>query len=919
MKLKNTVLSFLAVTILTVPGQVHAANDFTAEYFNNTTLTGEPVLTRIETTIQNEWGVGSPDPSINNDNFSARWTGDFELESGRYLFSTFSDDGVRLWVNGELLIDRWVDQGSTLNQTMIDLDSGEHTIVLEYYEKSGGATAALSWELVSPDSATGLRIMPLGDSNTHGNNVPGGYRTNLKTLLPDINLVGTLQNGPAGLTDRDHEGHPGWRIDEIHANMMPWLKVHQPDQVLLLAGTNDIRLNYNLAQAPNRLSNLIQAITTELPDTDILVASLIPIQDSSMQQQVEIFNQAIPGVVQNLRDQGKKVHYVDMHTVLTSADLADNYHPTAEGYDAMGQKWAEAITAVTGGTLPEDPGDGEPDPDPSPEPDPDPVPPATSVFTAQYFNNIDLSGVPVVTREENTINYELGYASPHASVNSDFYSARWTGNFSFDPGTYTFSVTADDGVRLYIDGELVIDQWKDQGATTYTATRDLGGEHEIKMEYYERYVGSTAILSWSETTDTPPGDDEDPEVPTTDIPLDAGFLAEYFNNTSLNGDPAVTRIDPEIQNNWGYGSPAPGITNDGFSARWQGQFTFEPGSHRFSVTADDGVRLLIDGETVIDKWIDQGPTTYTHDADLDGVHTITMEYYENQVGAFAALDWSSLDETDPGEEEPEPTDPPTPTDQFTATYFNNMSLTGTPALERFETEIQHDWGLDAPDPSITKDYFSARWVKNQEFDAGTYSFMVSADDGVRLYVDDELVIDKWIDQPKTTYVVDLELEAGTHVIKMEYYERQYGATAMLTIAPTIEEEPVIVDSGDFLVEYFNNITLNGEPIYADIHPEIAFSWGLGSPHQLVSNDYFSLRALKTETYEAGTYRFTLGGDDGIRLYVDGELVIDQWKDQGTTYYEVEQELTAGEHTVMIEYYERTIGAELQFEEVKIND
>ena len=78
-------------------------------------------------------------------------------------------------------------------------------------------------------------------------------------------------------------------------------------------------------------------------------------------------------------------------------------------------------------------------------------------------------------------------------MNSDYFSARWTRTSHFDAGSYEFSVTADDGVRLYIDGKLVIDKWIDQGPTTYIVTKTLtAGDHSIKMEYYERWVGAVA-------------------------------------------------------------------------------------------------------------------------------------------------------------------------------------------------------------------------------------------------------------------------------------------------------------------------------------------------------------------------------------------------------------------------------------------
>jgi hypothetical protein len=69
---------------------------------------------------------------------------------------------------------------------------------------------------------------------------------------------------------------------------------------------------------------------------------------------------------------------------------------------------------------------------------------------------------------------------------------------SFAAGSYTFTATADDGIRVYLDGALVIDQWRDQSPTTYTATRQVtAGNHQVRMEYYENAGGAVARLAIS--------------------------------------------------------------------------------------------------------------------------------------------------------------------------------------------------------------------------------------------------------------------------------------------------------------------------------------------------------------------------------------------------------------------------------------
>lgn len=121
----------------------------------------------------------------------------------------------------------------------------------------------------------------------------------------------------------------------------------------------------------------------------------------------------------------------------------------------------------------------------------------TGTYLAQYYDGTTLGGAPVVTRCEASINYDWGYGAPVTGVSADSFSARWVGQFELAAGDYTFSVTGDDGIRLYVDGALVIDGWRDQPPTTYTAVRTLSqGLHEVKVEHYESGGVAVAKVGW---------------------------------------------------------------------------------------------------------------------------------------------------------------------------------------------------------------------------------------------------------------------------------------------------------------------------------------------------------------------------------------------------------------------------------------
>jgi lysophospholipase L1-like esterase len=214
------------------------------------------------------------------------------------------------------------------------------------------AGATLHSSPAAAESNGGVRVMPLGDSITDGLTVPGGYRIGLWQRFGGsgfrVDFVGTLFNGPASLGDHDHEGHSGWRIDQIDANIVNWARATNPHSVLLHIGTNDVLQNVNLANAPARLSTLIDHITATVPSAEVFVATIIPLANSGQEANVRTYNAAIPGIVQSKASSGRHVHLVDMHSALTAADLADGVHPNATGYDKMAATWFTALRSVPG-------------------------------------------------------------------------------------------------------------------------------------------------------------------------------------------------------------------------------------------------------------------------------------------------------------------------------------------------------------------------------------------------------------------------------------------------------------------------------------------------------------------------------------------------------------------------------------------
>jgi glucose/arabinose dehydrogenase len=602
-------------------------------------------------------------------------------------------------------------------------------------------------------------------------------------------------------------------------------------------------------------------------------------------------------------------------------------------------------------------------------------------FTAQYFNNMTLSGSPALTKQDAFIDFDWGAGSPAAGINADNFSVRWSRTQDFGPGKYEFTTRTDDGVRLYIDGNLLINKWQDQSSLPHTGQIDItGGQHTIVMEYYDNRFDAVAKLSWAMigTLPTPsptPVVTASPTVAPTVAPTIAptvvptavptatpvaGYNAEYWN-AGTGSAPVIpvtaanyTRIDPTINFSWGSAVPAPGINADHFIVRWTKTQNFAEGTYRFRTDSDDGIRVFIDNEAVINQWNDHSTTTHTADKVLTaGDHEIRVEFYDNRFDAIAKFSWTNIGPVPSVTPGPSvaPTSVPTvaptvgptvaptiaptaaPTavpGTYTGEYFDNKTLTGVPKLTRQDAAINFTWGSGSPDPLIPVDQFSARWTRTANLASGVYRFTTQGDDGTRLYVDGNLIIDKWVNQSAPIYTADVNLTAGNHDIKFEYYENTHSATAKMSFAKIAElpagtpaPTPVPTPFPGYVGEYWNAGT-GASPTIPATAPNLTrnddkvdFYWGSSAPDASINADHFIARWTKTQNFDAGTYTFTTQSDDGIRVYIDGEAVIDQWNNHGVTTHTGNKTLTAGNHSIRVEFYDNTHDAVAKFSWIKL--
>ena len=218
----------------------------------------------------------------------------------------------------------------------------------------------------SSDSNTPLQacanIMPLGDSITLG--VNGGYRNNLYTGLQQnncgVSYVGTQSDQWTRVADKDHEGHSGFNIGNIASNINAWTSATQPNIVLLMIGTNDTAwwTAENADQIGARHNALIDQIKTARPNAWIFVASIPPqtsnnVPPNNVDRAVltQQFNAVIRKNVEARAAAGQRVRFVDVNSVLTTADLYDGIHPTEAAHAKVAQKFLDVIRATLGAST----------------------------------------------------------------------------------------------------------------------------------------------------------------------------------------------------------------------------------------------------------------------------------------------------------------------------------------------------------------------------------------------------------------------------------------------------------------------------------------------------------------------------------------------------------------------------------------
>ena len=295
-----------------------------------------------------------------------------------------------------------------------------------------------------------------------------------------------------------------------------------------------------------------------------------------------------------------------------------------------GTGWVQPQFVTTSGNLGSVP-DITPVPTPTPTITPTITPTPTSTpyvfrgWSMLVYNNAQLQGVPVTADDVPNVDFNWGTGGP-PGVLPDFFSVAFERTIDFAPGFYFITASADDGMRVFLDGRLIIDQWFGPAGKNIRLGRALSGSHAIRIEYVE--ISGSAHVRFAYNLG----------------PTPLRWTAAFSGLADATGsDPFVQQEADggafQLDYDWGTGSPAVAPA-EGWTGRWTGIFSFDGGNYLFRANAKDAVRLYLDGQLVLDRW-----ATYSYGEVSNrfvgvgpGEHTIVVEYY-NYVGDASLRVW----------------------------------------------------------------------------------------------------------------------------------------------------------------------------------------------------------------------------------------------------------------------------------------
>lgn len=857
-------------------------NDWLAYYYPNKSFSGTPVASKVigggdnGVLMERPW-KNSPVPGvIPVDNYSARYFSAQRLEAGEYILRAGADDGLQVYVDGKLVLDRFTPIGYREDAVKLNIkDTAEnkdiHFIEVKYKEGILSSRVNVSFqpyeEVMEPNLEDGWvgEIFPSEDFTGSSIIIGGKGATN---LMDELDLNWKMSSPGIGIPKDSFSGQ-FYRKVNVNETGIYTMKIWADDKLRLFVdgdklidswkyvpgsyreitiplskGEHDIRIEYQEGKLNARLKFLMSQENVDYEKTQTSLgyswgksSPISKVDHFTAKFDQSRYMEKGDYFVQTIADDG-------IYMVFDGKPVLNRWQYSSNTMDRTLLKDVpegnhEITTLYREGTL------------------------SATLFSdivrfddwlAYYYPNESFSGMPKATKViEANGEYgelrEINWAkSPvPGSIPEDHFTAKYVTAKRLPAGEYVLRAGADDGLQVFIDGQLILDRFtpvgyrEDAVKVSLKDSKENGDIHWVEVRYKEGILSSRLNVMLQPYTDV------------INPSIEDGWVGEYYPNQNLSGSPMIVGgkgATSKIENldfYWGQNSPTPLLPKDYFSARFTKTINIdEAGYYVLNATADDGVRVYVDNELVLDSWKYQSPLLRKAGVNLDkGQHVIKVEYYDGRLAARLKLDIEK----------------------------------GKTTYSKTEKALRYNWGQGSPDVEVQPDHFTANFDQSQYLNAGDYFIQTLADDGVQVEFNGNKVIDRasysWeslIDRAVMTNV-----PAGNQNIKTTYYEGTENAMLFSEI----------VKFGDWLAYYYPNMDVSGTPVGAkvisaeSVYGGLKENNGYGSPITgVVPEDGFSAKYVTAKRIPAGEYVLRTGADDGVRVFVDGELVLDRFSTGG---------------------------------------
>ncbi len=733
-------------------------------------------------------------PGGPTDWFAARIVGSINIPAGGdWTFRLGSDAGARLFIDGQLIVQDDADHNFRYRAGTLSLAAGQHDIEVQYLERTGSQGLVLTWR---------------GPGDLYESIVPPS------ALTPATAVASGDQSGPPGAGINAY-----WHTSTRYAaslGMVAWGEFDQQTTVpkvywrptsapFLAGGPGD---HFGVALAARLLIPRSGDWTFSL-GSDAGARLLINGNPVVIDEPDHGFRFRAGTVTLPEGEHDIDVHYLER---TGNAGLILTWQGPGQAAQVVPASAfrPRVVTPATGGGL-----------------------------TAYWIKNVNyaarLGQIDWSKHDESTlidrVNWPSSTTEPfYENGPTDNFAVRMTGTINIPrSGNWTLSVGNDGGARLYIDGELLVNDEANHSFRTRRGARFLtAGKHNIEIRYLERTGAQGLVLSWSgpgQPEVVVPSDALSPHAAEMPLdPLDGGLRAYWTPNVRHAarlghvdwGNWDFATIEPKVSFRPATAAFNPSAGADWFAVRFRGRLLVpRPGPWSFSLGSDSGARLLINGELVVNDDADHTTRFRTGTINLDeGPAEIEVQYLERAGSQGVILTWQgpgdAVEDVIPSAAfEPGPLEnPPSAAGAgITAEWYVS------PRAARSLTQI--DWSTPAQSTDVGNiawriqntafytggltDYFAARFTGRIRItEPGPWTFNLGSDAGAQLLIDGLPVITDDGNHGFRFRAGTTELSAGVHTIEVRYMEVTGTQGLLLTWRPPSAPYEEVIPAAAFI-------------------------------------------------------------------------------------------------------------------------